>query len=61
MAKSQLQVTTILMLSHEEAHWLKALVQNPIDVAAPDDEDPGCREIRSSIFNALNNPEHARF
>lgn len=55
--KATQRVTKIitLELNHEEAEWLKAIVQNPINVAMKDEHDRD-EMFRHRFFKALNEP-----
>ena len=55
MAKSEVQrqVDIKLWLTPDEAYWLKALCQNPIDVRFPQDELESDKLKRESLFEAL--------
>ena len=53
--KSSTTTNTVitLVLSHEEAKWLNALMQNPLDPRIyPDDEPSADREMRIKFFEA---------
>ena len=56
-ANIETQVQTTLVLSEEEARWLKGLVQNPLWVDHPDDENPKDKKIREAFWNALDGIE----
>ena len=56
-ANIETQVQTTLVLNEEEARWLKGLVQNPLWVDHPDDENPTEKRIRESFWNALDGVE----
>ena len=43
-----------LVLTEQEANWLKALVQNPIDVASPKNEPLFDKQMRIKFYEALN-------
>jgi hypothetical protein len=47
------EVTTTLVLNAEEAEWLKAIMQNPMFVRLPQDEDPRDRKLRAIFWTAL--------
>lgn len=49
MAKPTASIEVHIILSAQQAFWLKAAMQNP----HPDDEGELERNIRESIFNAL--------
>jgi hypothetical protein len=44
-----------LILSEDEARWLKNIMQNPLNVSQdPSDEDVRDRNFRHNIFNSLD-------
>ena len=54
MKISTINISKIIMkLSTKEAAWLKALMQNPIGVENPEEEDPTDRKMREIFWNAL--------
>jgi len=44
---------TTLILNEEEVAWLKGIIQNPMWVDHPDDEDPKDKRMREAFWNAL--------
>ena len=53
-ANIETKVQTTLVLNEEEAWWLKVLVQNPLWVDHPDDENPTDRKMRETFWKALD-------
>jgi hypothetical protein len=54
IASIEKNVQVTLTLSESEAEWLKALVQNPINVQVAEDEHQIDSDIRHTIWNALS-------
>jgi hypothetical protein len=46
-------VTITLVLEMDEAIWLKNVMQNPLYVCHPDNEDKEDYEMRQKFFNAI--------
>lgn len=49
-AKLEIRKITTLVMTHEEADWLKKQMQNPI----VSDESAPCREMRNKFWDVLN-------
>ena len=55
--KTKVEKQIVLTLNEEEARWLKGILQNPLWVDSPDEEDPYDRAMRGKYWDALKDVE----
>lgn len=51
--KAEKRVEIVLILTQEEAQWLRLNTQNPLHCEHPDEEDPYDRALREEFFESV--------